>query len=285
MRPLLPILLLGCNPEIREAERRQQALASEIALLEQEVGALRNAMRAAGIRAESAPVRKGRNRGRGGARGRQPDLASAEDHADELGFSITRSGPLPSLDAGAVQAIDGCGQKLEVPQLKRISDFQLTQRGRGKSSPVRLEVAGVELRPHGFPKDFETCTGSFRHAGTVVLFSPASADADLGSLRLHFDERFPSADAEGTPRYWLHPGQHAEISSEDAWSEEWGAPRLLLDVDGPAPEITVDGEPFDPSRPLEGDGPWLIDLAATDHVLINALGIGNPQHLVMIVSP
>ena len=254
-------------------------------MLEREIADLRTDLRTAGLDVDAAPSRRGRRGARSTPRNDPAGFTTEQDHGASFAVRFTRTGEAPVIRPSAVVSTGGCGHRIELPDLKRISDFQLTQRGRGKSSPLRLEVDGVELRPHGFPKAFETCTGSFRHAGTVVLFAPASEAADLSAIRLHFDGPFPSADAQGTPRYWLHPGQRAELVTEGAWDEAWGEARLVLEVDGPPPRITVDGEPAGIGDPLPGVGPWTIRLDPSDHTSIDLLAIGNPQHAVLVVAP
>lgn len=270
----------GCNPEIREAERRQQALASEIQSLERDVASLRASLQQAGVRVEPRRT-PGKKKGKKRA---TVDTSGAQSH--DLGMSLTRRGALPHTPVARPEPLEtACGFRLQLPDLRRISDFQLTQRGLGKASPLRMSVAGTPLAPHAFPKTFTDCVGGFRHAGTVVLFSPP-AGSKPADLSLYFEDAFPAERADGRPIYWLHPGQTATLHTRTPWDPSWGEPHLQLITDAEVePQILVAGEAVDPGALLPGRGPWTVEIRASHHTLLDTIRIGNADHGSTLTSP
>ena len=140
-----------------------------------------------------------------------------------------------------------------------------------------MSAGGVDLPGHAFPKQFESCGGAFRHAGTVVLFStPTEAAPD--DLKLSFDSAFPSARPDGRELFWLHPGQTATLATSSPWDESWGEAVLTLSADaGRPPVVQVDGEEAGPG-PLPGEGPWTVTIEAQDHTLLEEVRIGSDTH-------
>lgn len=276
----LLLMLLGCYPEISEVERRQDALASEVETLEAEVEQLEAALRAAGVKLGGGPAQRARTpRPRRARKGPRPERTDGDDVTAALGLTLERTGqPGPITVTEIVKTGKPCGHKALVPSLKRISDFQLSQRGLGKASPLRVRVGGTELAAHAFPRQYESCGGAFRHAGTVVLFSTPTPDSPA-EPQVFFDPRFPSQNAGGAPAHWVHPGQIATMATKQPWDRAWGEPRLLVESDAARPPvITVDGEPAAPG-PLAGEGPWTVTIEAQDHTLLKQVQIRSDSHV------
>ncbi|MEZ4322834.1 MAG: hypothetical protein R3F61_35530 [Myxococcota bacterium] len=300
------LVLAGCSPDLRVAEKRQKELEIELAELDREVLELRSTLEDAGIEVKG----KGRVRAKAKGRGRKARPSAPPEGANQTptrertadaGVAIERTGtPIALSIPGAPERVEttACGYRLEVPSLKGISDYPLNSRGLGKSGPVLLELDGVPLEPHALPADFEQrCGGAFRHAGTVVLFAPPEP-VELGSRvpSLSLDPRVPVPRGDdGRPMYWVYPGTELVVRI-DRWDPSWGPAEASVvalvmgpgsatfDLDG---AVSTGAGATNLTESLDGAGPFTLKVRSDPDgpfVLLDALTIGNPDDAVVVTG-
>ncbi|MCB9676169.1 MAG: hypothetical protein H6737_13695 [Alphaproteobacteria bacterium] len=306
----LPLLLLaGCAPDLTALEQRQKELERELTELDEELVALRETLDEAGIEVKGGRPARGKARGakakpaRGKAKARTNEPPEGHqtpqtERSAEAGLSVTRTGRVPALPppGNVERTATACGFKLEMPELKAISDYPLNNRGLGKSGPVVLSVDGQALEAHAFPKDYEErCGGAFRHAGTVVLFStPDTPTLEGREVGLSLDPRVPLPRGDdGRPMYWVYPGTELSVHL-DAWDPAWGEAQVTIGalVVGTGDATFAVGDTVRRaagaaaiSEPLNGaTGIRVSSPEGGPYVLIDVLTIGNPDDAVVVTG-
>jgi len=313
----LSLALAGCaSQELRALEDEQDALREEYDDLEGNVAALRNAMIESGLVTEQqamaqAPVpgKVGKGKGGKGGKGKGKEGNALPKNAldDEMAFKVSRTGDIPVLP-GLVEmerTQTECGFKFTLQELQPISDFPLNKQGYGKSSPVLLLQDGVAMTPHAMPTEFGgACTGSYRHAGYVFLFSPEGRpeNAEKHKYTIALDPSLPLERGEDKrPMYWVYPGTTLTFEFGRGWDPSWGAARLDLSARVAGEHISsavvtwgentvetdetgtltigqdteLPGEPFSLTIASPEDGPY---------VLLNTLTMGNGANALVVTS-
>ena len=149
----------------------------------------------------------------------------------------------------------------------------------------------------------KACTGSYRHAGYLFLFSP-SGEVDAvreRTYRIELADEVPAPRNDGRPMYWVYPGTTLIFSVPAAWDPAWGEVRLdlagrVMDFDefpvtvkapGFSEELRSNGN-FDMSHALESPtGAWSVEIASPaggPYLVIDTLTIGNPDNAVVMTS-
>ncbi len=251
----------------------------------------------------ATPVRKGERSTWIGAQAPHTRLNDAD-----IRVRVERTGlpvALPSLEAP--KRGDGpCAWSFTVPRLRPLSDLVLRNSGLGRSSPIVLVENGKPLSSHAEVADIsDRCTGSFRHAGAELQFSPRGrSEAVTGreyKLSHAAEVPLPRGD-DGRPLYWVYPGTQLEFSVVDRWDPAWGDPTLTLTAKligehtgRPLVELddvvrTLDGDlPVVEYalRPLQLDGTWSLRISSPidgPWIVIDTLTLGNDDHAVIISS-
>lgn len=316
---MLAALLAGCGGgQLAELEEEQAELRKEYDDLEENVEALKQEMIGLGLITEAqANARVKPNKGAkakvkaGGPPGKRPKRPGTPRPETELSealpWTAERTGtpdPLPAI-AKPERAEGACGWRIKLEQLQPVSDFPLNRDGFGKSGPVVLLEDGEPMLAHAMPGQFaDQCSGAFRHAGYLFLFSPTGTVDDGGtrSYTLGHAPEFPLPRGEDDrPMYWVYPGTTATFTFTEGWQQDWGTPELTLagrtmdPVDGgtatftaPGIEQVLDDGNFTLTQTLDlGDEGFSLTLSSPKGgpwVLIDTLTLGNPEFAVVVTA-
>ena len=227
--------LSGCaGGQLAELELEQQQLRAEYEDVAANVAALRDEMGELGLITRAQANAKAPSQGRSGKKIKpRGNPSPANDLSEGMPWTATRTGDKPTLPALAdlERSSGDCGWRFHVRELQPISDFPLNRDGFGKASPVVMYAGDQPMSPHANPEDFEkACTGSYRHAGYLFLFSPTgNVDAaSERSYRIELADEVPLPRDDGRPMYWVYPGTTLTFSVPGAWDPAWGEVRLDL---------------------------------------------------------
>ncbi len=310
--PWFGVALVACSNDAKlaELEARQSELQASVSTTTASIADMRQQLEAMGVIAPEGGKPKGKAGGTsstGKAKGGKIGHPLPKDDVTAtLAFQVQRAGkppvfpPLPPPERSET----ACGWKYTVKELQPISDFQLNSNGLGKPGPLRLLSNGTPLAPHAAPADYEgRCGGAFRHAGYLILFSPAD-DPDATPTQtwsIDLDDRVPMPRGDdGRPMYWVYPGTQLTITTQGAWDPAWGeaeldlVPRVLGTGNW---TVTVGGAPLD--IPAEKDaphlhqaipqdgGPFTLTLASPadgPYLVLETLTLGNAEHAAVLTS-
>lgn len=315
---LLTLFLAGCaSQELSALEAEQDQLRQEYDDLEANVSALRNQMIEAGLVTKQQAVAKAPvpNKGGKASKGAKPAATKGmEGNAlpkhllnDDITVEVTRAGEPPTLPAliDMERTESECGFKYTLQDLQPISDFPLNKQGYGKSSPVMLLQDGTPMKGHAMPSEFsDACTGSYRHAGYVFLFSPEDRpeNAEKHTYTVQLDPQVPMERGEDKrPMYWVYPGTTLTFSLGSGWDPTWGEATLDLaaKVAGEhlSPAVVSYGETeikSDETGLLEisksadlPNTPFTIDISSPEdgpYLLLNTLTLGNAANALVLTS-
>jgi outer membrane murein-binding lipoprotein Lpp len=306
------VLLAGCaSSQVVQLEQDHERLRTEYNDLQQNVTALSNQMVEMGLITQAqANARANPDAQPQARRGPAPGHGNTNTElSKQLPWTAERTGTPRNLPAAGQpeRADDDCGWRLNVRELQPISDFPLNRDGYGKSSPVVLSENGAPMVPHAMPEAFQAeCTGSYRHAGYLFLFSPTGivGAAMDNSYTLSLDEDFPLPRGEDDrPMYWVYPGTTATFSFTGGWKAEWGEPELnvsgrVLDVDAEGASVVAPGinQPlvspgeFHVSKPLlegaEGDFEVVVRSPGNGpYLILDVLTVGNAEFAAVVTAP
>jgi hypothetical protein len=283
------ISLVSCSSaRMSELETEQDQLKREIRQLKQAVGDFKREMSRVGL----VEARDGAENGTDEVGNPSPN----EDITPALNIQSSRTGAPPTLPSLAKPKRSStlCGYRYDLPQIRDISDFSLNKAGFGKSSPVLLLEDGQPLTAHAFPNHYEqNCSGAFRHAGTVLLFSPTdnAQKAIQSQYSLHLDGSLPMTRPDGREIYWVYPNTTLTFVVDGLFDPAWGEgdvdiagalfgsgqPLITVDISGTSKEINEDRFTVHSEMPNTKNS-WTIQITSPERgpfVLIDLQTIRN----------
>ena len=290
--------LVSCSSaRMSELETEQDQLKREIRQLKQAVGDFKREMSRVGL----IDAREGSDNSTEQLGVPTPN----EDVTASLNIQITRTGSPPTLPnlGKPKRSSTLCGYRFDLPQVREISDFSLNKGGFGKSSPILLLEDGKPLTPHAFPNHYEqNCSGAFRHAGTVLLFSP-TGNAEYGTqaqYSLALDDNVPKTRPDGREIYWVYPNTTLTIAINDSFDPSWGegtvsiagalfgagTPQITVTVADTSTQVTEDRFTVETALPGTKQ-PWTIEITSPERgpfVLVDLLTIGNTDYAAVVTS-
>jgi hypothetical protein len=200
-----------------------------------------------------------------------------------------------------------CGWTFDLPRYRSISDLSLRKAGLGRASPLVLMEDGRPLAAHASNDNhLKRCAGAFRHAGSVLQFSPkGNSEAALSrAYRLVHDERVPLPRGDdGRELYWVYPGTHLQFTFTGAWPEEADPPVgvIVMKVTGESTSRPSVQAHWDAPQILEGDTPtlrfpvhpldlmdgWTLHIYSPlegPYIVVDTLVLGNPGHALVVTN-
>jgi len=315
MRTLLFASFVGtmqaCDSfEARRLESKQEDVEQRLAQMQQQAETLDQEMVRLGLLPKPSSRAQERNAGKVKGRAQLHDHQTPEHVlGEEMPFESSRSGtptPLPALPSRERLEETTCGFKYKIESLKPISDFVLNRADLGKSSPLVLFEDDEPMAAHAYPRDFQDqCTGVFRHAGFVILFSPSgdSPDSvDEHRYRIDLAPQLPlKRGDDGREMYWVYPGTTLTLAFSRGWEEAWGP--LWVDLSGKTSgkaaepltlhigdEVHTFGKDnvFVSTQPDVPQDAWSIRIESPEqgpYFLLDLLTLGNPKHALVVTGP
>ncbi len=218
-----------------------------------------------------------------------------------------RSGPLPTIPALALEnaSLKDGECRWEIPWVadQSLATGPMNKLGLANASPIALRTHKGTLSLKTKLNELkEGCTGTAFLGKKTVILNGTKAGELPSNLRSGIAEQFPSQATDGSPLYWVFPGQKVTTTFPTAWPEAAGEFQVSLSAiqlgDAPSLGLSVNGQAIQTTAARGGiveavvnqDAPtdaWTLALSVPENgvpTLVQSLGIGEGFHAHWLIG-